>query len=315
MNSLIQRGLLFFLLPGILMLHPVDSIAAVHAEWITDPTGTSSSPIPVPQGVPLVLELPEGVSEVTYEGETYLAGTVPVRGNKDNTVLLPIGLRQDLGDFHVSATQNGRNIQLPIRVVAPAWPEQSITLPSQKHVDLSATDAARVQRENVAIGKAFKLRTPSQFTDGFATPFTSYTTGNRFGSRRIINGQPRSRHTGADYGLPAGEPVLSIGAGKVVIAEEHFFAGNSVFVDHGDGLVSMYFHLSKINVAIGDQVRAGQQIGLVGATGRATGPHLHYGLRYRGKILDPDDVLQILGAVAPAPVITPDAPTLPTNPE
>ena len=98
---------------------------------------------------------------------------------------------------------------------------------------------------------------------------------------------PRSPHTGADYAANQGTPVLAAEAGTVRLAEEHFFSGNSIFIDHGDGLVSMYFHMHELFVSPGDRVTRGAVIGTVGSTGRSTGPHLHFGLRWRGARIDP----------------------------
>ena len=103
----------------------------------------------------------------------------------------------------------------------------------------------------------------------------------------MINGEPRNPHTGVDYAADAGTAVLAVAGGSVVLAEEHFFAGKSVFIDHGNGLISMYFHLSEIGVQKGQAVELGQSVGKVGATGRATGPHLHFGLRWHGSKVDP----------------------------
>ncbi len=112
--------------------------------------------------------------------------------------------------------------------------------------------------------------------------------GGRFGARRFFNGQPRSPHSGADYAAAEGTPVRAVAAGTVVLADDLFFSGRSLFVDHGDGLISMYFHLSEALPGEGEEVRRGETIGRVGQTGRATGPHLHFGVRWRGARIDPD---------------------------
>ena len=119
-----------------------------------------------------------------------------------------------------------------------------------------------------------------------------------FGLKRIINDEPRAPHTGADFSAPAGAPVLAVNAGTVVLAEEHFFAGNSLVLDHGEGLFTMYFHLQESVVRPGQRVRAGEMLGRVGSTGRATGPHLHWGARLFGARIDPEELLRIATGVA-----------------
>jgi murein DD-endopeptidase MepM/ murein hydrolase activator NlpD len=108
-----------------------------------------------------------------------------------------------------------------------------------------------------------------------------------FGSRRILNDEPRSPHSGVDFSGATGTPVFAVADGLVVLADEHYFAGKSIYIDHGDQLVSMYFHLSEISVSEGDAVLSGTSIGAVGATGRVTGTHLHFGLRWHGSRIDP----------------------------
>ena len=116
------------------------------------------------------------------------------------------------------------------------------------------------------------------WTGKFRLPLKDVTTGGNFGRRRVLNGQPRSPHTGVDFPAMAGTPVYASQSGRVVLAEELYYSGNTVVIDHGYGIYTMYAHLSAIDTHAGDSVAAGAEIGKVGATGRVTGPHLHWGL-------------------------------------
>ena len=112
-------------------------------------------------------------------------------------------------------------------------------------------------------------------------------SGN-FGKRRVLNGKPKSPHSGVDYSAPAGEKVRAVSSGKVKMADDLYYSGYTVLLDHGGGLVSQYFHLQEITVEEGAAVEAGDLLGRVGSTGRVTGPHLHFGLRLYGRRVDPE---------------------------
>ena len=153
----------------------------------------------------------------------------------------------------------------------------------------------RIEQEAKTLA-ALWVRPPSvRLSDGpFVQPVPGAATG-RFGARSIFNGQPRAPHTGDDFPNAEGTRVVAPNGGRVVLARELYFAGNTVVMDHGAGLFSLLEHLSVIDVREGAAVRAGEQIGLVGATGRVTGPHLHWGVRVNGARVDPLSLLASLG--------------------
>ena len=179
-----------------------------------------------------------------------------------------------------------------VRVADYPYPVQHIKLADDSRVDLSAEDLARVRKENARIGGLWSLRSVPRFELPLTAPLEQLPEGGRFGSRRFFNGQPRSPHSGADYAAGTGTTVLAAADGEVALTGDFFFSGRSVFLDHGDGLVTMYFHLSRIDVEQGAQVRRGQTIGGVGQSGRATGPHLHFAARWRGARVDPSLLLE-----------------------
>ena len=127
----------------------------------------------------------------------------------------------------------------------------------------------------------------------FRAPSRAAEPTGGFGLRRIINGQPRSPHTGFDWAAPVGTPVLATNAGRAALVAEHFFAGRNVVLDHGLGLFTFYYHLDETRVGAGEPVVAGQVIGAVGATGRVTGPHLHFGVLLGGARVDPEALLAL----------------------
>ncbi|HEY0745413.1 MAG TPA: peptidoglycan DD-metalloendopeptidase family protein [Steroidobacteraceae bacterium] len=155
-------------------------------------------------------------------------------------------------------------------------------------VNLSAADLARVEREKSSIEHDLSRWTDAQPQTLSWEPPVPGVRSSSFGNRRIFNGESRNPHSGMDIAAPAGTPVKVPLAGTVIDTGNYFFNGNTVFVDHGRGLISMYCHLSAIDVQPGQRVAAGAILGKVGMTGRATGPHLHWGLSLNRAWVDPE---------------------------
>ena len=181
---------------------------------------------------------------------------------------------------------NGRQ-EIDFAVGNKRYASQSLKV-APRQVDLSAADLARFNEDRLRIGRAL-----SRWTDlpPESLRLPQPVPGRRsssFGSRRVFNGQARNPHTGMDIAAPSGTPVLLPIAGTVIDTGDYFFDGNTVFIDHGRGLISMYCHLSSIDVKPGERLAAGTRIGAVGMTGRATGPHLHWGLYLNGAWVDPE---------------------------
>lgn len=176
------------------------------------------------------------------------------------------------------------------------YPTQHLKV-ADEYVEPPLEAVARIERERLLNEALFALETPGGSPLPLASPLERLPPGGRFGARRVFNGEARSPHSGADYAVPTGTPVRAAADGEVVLAEELYFAGNAVYLDHGDGLLSMSLHLSSIAVTKGQRVRRGEIIGRVGATGRVTGPHLHFGLRWHGARIDPALLLGRIDAV------------------
>jgi murein DD-endopeptidase MepM/ murein hydrolase activator NlpD len=164
---------------------------------------------------------------------------------------------------------------------------QRIQIPDDRMVHLSPENLQRVLREQNRLEPLWEMEGRRRFTLPLRAPLDGAPKGSNFGSQRIINGEERSPHSGLDYHARRGDPVRAVAAGTVVLSDDFYFGGNSVFIGHGDGLVSMYMHLDRVDVKVGQSVKRGQRVGVVGSTGRATGPHLHFGLRWHGARVDP----------------------------
>jgi murein DD-endopeptidase MepM/ murein hydrolase activator NlpD len=241
---------------------------------------------------------PEGV--VVERGEI-LSRQLHFSSSQDRSgrwdALLGIDMRQEPGEYKISIrlrkTEDPatKNLTAPIRILSQAFGEERLTLPDSK-VHLSQEDLLRVRKEKAQISSLWSAETPERFWDGpFLLPVEG-RPGSPFGLRRWINGEPRSSHSGMDIKAPEGKPVQAANNGRVVLVGDFFFAGRAVFVDHGQGVYTMYFHLSQIDVEEGQKVAKGEMLGLVGMTGRATGPHLHWGVRLGGARVDPASLVE-----------------------
>ena len=174
-----------------------------------------------------------------------------------------------------------------LSVAAGAYPETHLDV-EQRYVDLNEADQQRAARESRLIASIYSTRTAgADWLNPFTSPLPDVSGGRNFGHRRFFNGQPRNPHSGADLRADEGTPVYAANGGRVVLAEDLFFSGNAVFIDHGAGVISVYLHLSRIDVGVGERIEQGERLGLAGSTGRVTGPHLHWGIRVLDARVDP----------------------------
>jgi murein DD-endopeptidase MepM/ murein hydrolase activator NlpD len=244
--------------------------------------------------------------ELTYPTEPGLTG-ISVRWSGhavpfvqvDGRWIAMVGVDLDSrpGDHAVDVTftySDGRTRahREPIEVVEEQYPTTELTV-EERYVELSPEDQARADREGAETRAIYDTFTPERFwTQAFQVPVEGAADGRNFGHRRVFNGQPRAPHSGADLRARTGTPIHAANRGRVVLAKDLFYSGNAVFIDHGYGLFTTYLHLSKIDVAVGDIVERGQQLGLAGATGRVTGPHLHWGVRIVDARVDPFSLIR-----------------------
>jgi murein DD-endopeptidase MepM/ murein hydrolase activator NlpD len=216
--------------------------------------------------------------------------------NHQQEALLGVDLEKAPGDYEflISATtEDGEHAECTatLTVRAGKFATESLSV-QQQFVEPNEQQAQRVVAEQEKLRQIFEHITPEKLWHGpFRLPLNGRVRGTNFGKRRILNGQPRSPHTGADFPAPTGTPIHATQSGRVVLAEELYFAGNTVIIDHGLGIYSLYGHLSATNVAVGDAVKAGAVIGKVGATGRVTGPHLHWGVTVNKARINPTQLI------------------------
>lgn len=201
--------------------------------------------------------------------------------------VLGLGLSTGPGEYHVDVQQPGSNPrQIAFKVVDKKYRVQQLKVaPGQ--VNLSPEDEARVTNEREKVRAALEGFSPeAPATLRLSAPIAGPRSSS-FGLRRVFNGESRAPHSGMDIAAPTGTPIKVPLPGRVVDVGSYFFNGNNVVVDHGQGLMTMYCHLSKIRVEMGQQLKSGDVLGDVGATGRVTGPHLHWGVILNGASVDP----------------------------
>jgi murein DD-endopeptidase MepM/ murein hydrolase activator NlpD len=207
-----------------------------------------------------------------------------IDGKPSALVGLPLSLA--VGEHFIEKKDSGKVSRKYFEVKPKKYSTQHIEIKDKRKVNPYESDMPRILAEKKRKQKARNHYTRGQVDLDFLTPVEGISTGS-FGRRRVFNGQPRNPHSGMDIAAPTGTPVLAPSAGTVIELGDFFFSGNLVYIDHGQGLISLFAHLSEIDVELGDRVEKGQVIGKVGSTGRVTGPHLHWSLGLNGTWIDP----------------------------
>ncbi|MGE4329875.1 MAG: peptidoglycan DD-metalloendopeptidase family protein [Diaphorobacter sp.] len=241
--------------------------------------------LPVPGGVARLSLGPAPGRPVVHAGDS----PALVLGDPiEWTAIVGIPLAAPVGEAHVTvqAAAGAPARRMDYRVAAKKYSEQRLTV-APRTVDLAPEDLARHERE-----RAHQQQVMATFSTPLPTdlqmrqPVPGRRSGS-FGLRRVFNGQPRNPHSGMDIAAATGTPVTAPLPGRVIDVGDYFFNGGTVWLDHGGGLLSMYCHLSQMDCQVGDVLRAGEAFCKVGATGRVTGPHLHWGVMLNRTMVDP----------------------------
>jgi murein DD-endopeptidase MepM/ murein hydrolase activator NlpD len=263
--------------------------ATVHAQPKSEPPFPRPKHSPVPGGVAIVKlgEADSQVSEVTFNGKRVLTVRQP------NGYYAVVGLALDtapgMHDLQVRATGESTHLAFTtaFEVKPKTYPAQHLSI-NPRFLAPSKTDQERIERETPVIIKAANHWSDTALDNLTLDVPSLGRLSSRFGLRRVLNGQERAPHGGLDVAVPTGTLVRAAAPGRVINTGGYFYAGNTVFVDHGQGLITVHLHLSRIDVKEGDTVERGTVLGAVGASGLVTGPHLHWGVLLNGVYVDPE---------------------------
>jgi murein DD-endopeptidase MepM/ murein hydrolase activator NlpD len=276
------------LLAGVLLAAPVSAPAGSSVTW--------HPPQPHPGDVTWVHV--KGAGEASIEGSLGNRTLVffPYAGGQAAVVGLDLEAQPGPLPWRLAVLEPGRDprrLQGRLTVRRRDFPVQRLTLPDRM-VDLDPETERRALSESERLRTLYRTITPERLWRGrFTRPVAGTEPPTGFGARRIINGKPRSPHAGADYAAERGTPVVASNTGRVALVGDFFFPGRLVALDHGLGLYTLYFHLDSVAVTHGELVDRGQPLGTVGATGRATGPHLHFGVQLGTARFDPAALLAL----------------------
>jgi murein DD-endopeptidase MepM/ murein hydrolase activator NlpD len=265
----------------------ITSCLAITALLLVSSTATAlpRENTPVPGGI-AIIPLPENAnpSSARYNGRKVLV----TQQDGKTVAVVGLALGTKPGSYRLQAKSTaGKPLDIAFTVANKAYEEQHLTIEDKRKVNPEPRDQQRITREQKQISTALEhWSDQDHVVVEFHKPVTG-PTSSPFGLRRFFNEQARNPHSGLDIAAAAGTPVQAPAPGTVIETGDFFFNGNTVLIDHGQGLVTMYCHLSAIDVKRGDRLRTGDRIGKVGMTGRVTGPHLHWGVSLNDARVDP----------------------------
>ena len=245
------------------------------------------------QRLPAALLVPGGAAVVPtasdairgeYNGERVLLARF--EGEQYAIIGIPLSAQPGLQAFTLD-NRAGETETLGFSIADKAYTEQRLTIKNQRQVNPNETDMTRIQAESAEMKAAFRSWDEALAPTFSMIPPVDGVRSSSFGLKRFFNGEPRAPHSGMDIAADEGTPIVAPAAGRILATGNYFFNGNTIILDHGHGLISLYCHMNTIDVEVGRHVIAGEQIGRVGQTGRVTGPHLHWSVNLNNTRIDP----------------------------
>ena len=268
-----------------------------HAKGLISAGGLKWQPSKIVNGSPLLFQF-SASDRVKNVSATWLSHRLDFfRSGNSWYGLAGVPVETAPGSYELKLTEtllNGKALEIirKVKVTKAVYPKITVKVAKQ-FTEPNPEQLRDINTDKELKQKVFATETPERLWAGpFAAPVTA-PISDIFGTARVFNQEVLSRHLGLDYGVPAGTPVHAVNRGTVILARSLYFEGSCVVIDHGQGLFSLYLHLSDFKVKEGDQVETGQLIGLSGGSGRATGPHLHLAVRWQGVYLNPALLLQL----------------------
>jgi murein DD-endopeptidase MepM/ murein hydrolase activator NlpD len=292
-----HRNVLLAILFTVLPLYSLEVPAATSKSKSADSWSVTWQPVGLVNGSPVILRVtpPERLKSLTG---TWLKHEIYFSADSQSKVWYAIAgasLETRPGNYPlelkgVTATGKDLSFEKPIAVGKGKYHSIAASVP-KKYTEPNPEQLQEINQDKAIKERAFANVTPEREWAGSFHPPVKAQISDVFGTSRTFNGKTQSVHQGLDYAVPEGTPVAALNSGTVLLAQLLYFEGNCVILDHGQGLLTLYMHLSKIEVKAGEHVTGGQKIGVSGGTGRATGPHLHVAVRWEGVYLNPETLL------------------------
>jgi len=282
----------------VLLLSSIGGFAAPVTKSATS-WNVSWQPVRLVNGSPILFKVSSPLRLESLSGKWMDRGVFfsPEASGKVWFAIAGVSVETKPGKYQIGLTgktPNGKDVSLArtITVLKGKYRHIAVNVPKQ-FTEPNPEQLTQIKEEQEVKHDVFSRIAPEREWDGVFDAPVKAVVSDVFGTARVFNGKTQSIHQGLDYGVPSGTPVDAINRGTVLLARPLFFEGNCVVLDHGQGLLTIYMHLSKIEVKEGDIVNGGQEIALSGGTGRATGPHLHVAVRWQGIYVDPATLLSL----------------------
>lgn len=280
-----------------LIVFGITATLAAQAKSMAAAGGVKWQPTKIVNGSPVLFQLPVS-NRIQRISATWLGHRLDFfRSGNSWYGLGGVPIETAPGSYELKLTEtltSGKSLEVTrkVKIANAVYPKITVRVAKQ-FTEPNPEQLRDINTDKELKRKVFAIETPQRLWSGpFAAPVTA-AVSDAFGTARVFNQEVKSRHLGLDYGVPAGTPVHAVNRGTVILARPLYFEGSCVVIDHGQGLFSLYLHLSEFKVKEGDQVETGHLIGFSGGSGRATGPHLHVAIRWQGVYLDPALLLKL----------------------